>query len=138
MVFARSMTLMATLLAATSVMNCSADDLSFDDYTKFYFGYVDAVMSIDLQGQMDQCANVVPEAQNTISSALDEMDKTSDFWMPLDQKIQKITDAFTRMVMITPNMITNLLNCPAIKGNSDQLMDWLNQNNDPNQMMQKI
>ena len=58
--------------------------------------------------------------------------------MPVDKKISKITDAFVKMVMITPNMVTDLLGCPAIKGNSDQLNDWLAQNSDANGLIMKI
>jgi len=57
----RSLTLVLTLLAIATTTTL-AQDLSLDDATKFYFGYVDALMNIDLQGQMTACGNVVPKA----------------------------------------------------------------------------
>merc|ERR1719240_1889493 len=99
------MMVMTCALIAATIKTVAAQDLNLNDATQFYFGYIDAVMDIDLQNQMDQCASVVPHAQNTINEALDEMDRTTDFWMPINKKIEKITDALGKMVMMTPTMV---------------------------------
>merc|ERR1719174_1640814 len=71
---------------------------------------------------------VVPNAQSKLEGALDEIDRCNDFWMPFDQKMQHIGDALTKMVQITPDMIRDTMDCPALKDNTEQNMKWLDQN----------
>jgi hypothetical protein len=99
------------LLKPKPKQNNNDINLSLDDATQIYLGYVDGLMGIDLKGQIDKCEGVVPKAKNTFDQAIDKIERTTDFWMPFNKKIQNVKDAFIMVVMITPNMAQDLINC---------------------------
>ena len=66
------------------------------------------------------------------------MDHTTDWYMPWDTKIDHIEHAIKQIVMITPNLVKNWINCPAIGGNTDKLLTWLNKNNDAIELAKKV
>ena len=53
-------------------------------------GYIDGLMQINIRSQLDQCGNVIPNAEITFLRALDGFKECNDFWMPLSNKAAKI------------------------------------------------
>ena len=112
---------------------------ALQNITDFCVGYVDGLLDIDLGDQIDECSNsFIPLAKETLDKSLDEMDRTTDWFMPWNTKVDHISEAITNIVMITPNLIKNWITCPAVGGNSQKMVAWLNKNGDPLELAQKV
>ena len=71
-------------------------------------GYVDGLFGIQVKGQLDQCHNIVSDAELDIIHAVDGLKECSNFFMPLTNKIAKIKDSIVMLLQVTPKIVENI------------------------------
>merc|ERR1712226_412851 len=100
-----------------------------DGVDDFILGYLNGVLDTDVTDQFYKCDSWRTHAEDTFNTAWDLLEQSLDVFMSFSEKFDLFKDAIGNILMVTPNIVSDLFDCGIVKDVSS-VAKWINYNDD--------
>ena len=100
-----------------------------DGIDDFILGYLNGLLDTDVTDQFKECDTWRQHAGDTFDLAWDLLQQSLDIYLSFSDKFDLVKDALGNILMVTPNIISDLFGCGLVQDVSN-VAKWVNYNDD--------
>ena len=131
------MVLMCSIIAQTEAKKSMM--LSSDQLMKIVTGFVDGLLKVNLKAHKYKCEYYKRHSKKSFEEALDLWDRTQDYWISWDRKINLTETGLAKILNVLPNIIEDIHDkCDGIQVTDRQFKIWMHKFENPNRLMKKV
>ena len=102
--------------------------MTVPDIQDFIEGYIDGLIQVQLNNDLNECDQVIPDMEDHVNTAIDDLDRWNDKWISFKEKKELGMDALSQLTKLTPDLIADIKeNCPFSQ-NLETILDWQKEN----------